>query len=631
MNESESKLQLNFFPFDKQDFVIPIYRKVVSNPISLKDENTQVYNLPKSLLGDDYQRYFVSMLAREGYELAFISSKSNFYFSNWFIYESIKNKCLKNSDIQFPNDRFTKIRFFCVLFSDDVGKDTVWVEPYFLKSKQQLGILCRFQFIRNKTNNINYKTILCRSLALKKNGRVNNNYYLDQYEKIQRFYQEFHNKLFPIQFNDQEININPSLVTIDQSKLKTKLYEFQDSKTRNSQYSGLKEYGPYQKIENLSPHFIFVFTEQFRSLSYDLYYALEGKKVPTFGGMQKLFRIPINKDSVTGKSINTYNETSVVSVINDVNKLSSTKIPIVIMIIPDDLDDLDYHKFKYLFLKNKIASQFVRASTISNDYSLKWAVSNIALGIFAKLGGKPWQIHESGRKGLIVGMGQSYFLDKSTGEIDRYFAYSILTDTTGIVRQLYVLANTDNKQSYLTQLRIELTKLLQEKITNYDSVSIHTPFNFENVEMQSIFSAIQEVDNKEIEFVVMRFDERSKFIAFDNHNNSITPYESSYLQLARNEYLVWFEGLQYHNPNLQTQIALPMHIVFEYPNEISEESQSRFLQEALNLSGANWRGFNAKTSPISFYYSRLVSRYISFFDRLGYTDLNIEDLPLWFL
>ena len=206
-----------------------------------------------------------------------------------------------------------------------------------------------------------------------------------------------------------------------------------------------------------------------------------------------------------------------------------------------------------------------------------------------------------------------------------------MTDTSGIVKQLHVLTNTHNQTRYFQELETKFANLLNQNLEKYDRFTIHTPFNFKQTEMKAIFDAIPNKDGGEKQFAVIRFDEKSKFIAFDKNNNSLTPYESSYIQLSEDEYLVWFEGLQYHNPNIQTQIALPMHIKFEYPKQISTDSQIGYLQEALNLSGANWRGFNAKTSPISFYYSRLVSKYVGFFDNLGYEDLNIENLPLWFL
>jgi len=90
--------------------------------------------------------------------------------------------------------------------------------------------------------------------------------------------------------------------------------------------------------------------------------------------------------------------------------------------------------------------------------------------------------------------------------------------------------------------------------------------------------------------------------------------------------------LQYHNPTVKRRIAKPMHIEFTYPvGGLDREEEAGFLQDAVNLSGANWRGFNAKSLPVSVYYAKLISDYIGHFDQLGLGELDVENLPPWFL
>ncbi len=130
----------------------------------------------------------------------------------------------------------------------------------------------------------------------------------------------------------------------------------------------------------------------------------------------------------------------------------------------------------------------------------------------------------------------------------------------------------------------------------------------------------------------MKFDDNSKYFGYALENNSKVPYESSYTSLGKKEYLVWFEGLQYHNPTIRRRIARPMHIEFVCSNKnLSFDEEKGYLQDAINLSGANWRGFNAKTLPVSIYYAKLIAEYIREFNRLGLPEINIENLPPWFL
>ena len=75
-----------------------------------------------------------------------------------------------------------------------------------------------------------------------------------------------------------------------------------------------------------------------------------------------------------------------------------------------------------------------------------------------------------------------------------------------------------------------------------------------------------------------------------------------------------------------------MHIEFVCSSkDMSNDDEKGYLQDAINLSGANWRGFNAKTLPVSVYYAKLIAEYIREFDRLGFPEINIENLSPWFL
>ena len=102
--------------------------------------------------------------------------------------------------------------------------------------------------------------------------------------------------------------------------------------------------------------------------------------------------------------------------------------------------------------------------------------------------------------------------------------------------------------------------------------------------------------------------------------------------LAKSEFLVWFEGLQYGGRTVNKLLSNPVHVRFIYPfEEISRDRQRAYLQDAINLSGANWRGFNAKSLPVSVYYAQLIARYLKEFRNLGLPAPDVNTLTPWFL
>jgi hypothetical protein len=130
----------------------------------------------------------------------------------------------------------------------------------------------------------------------------------------------------------------------------------------------------------------------------------------------------------------------------------------------------------------------------------------------------------------------------------------------------------------------------------------------------------------------MRFNEHNKYFGYVKNSNSMIPYESSFLQLSYKEYLVWFEGLQFQNPTVRKRIERPVYVEFLYPHKgLDQQRMKSYLQDAVNLSGANWRGFNAKSLPVSMFYAQLVAKYYKEFQQLGLNDVNIEKITPWFL
>lgn len=98
---------------------------------------------------------------------------------------------------------------------------------------------------------------------------------------------------------------------------------------------------------------------------------------------------------------------------------------------------------------------------------------------------------------------------------------------------------------------------------------------------------------------------------------------------------MWFEGLQQGSTQVVSaqNISNPVHVQFIYGPDFSEEETKSYLQDIINLSGANWRGFNAKHEPVSTLYPELIAKFAGKFDQYG-INLDIGDSALekvWFI
>jgi len=422
-------------------------------------------------------------------------------------------------------------------------------------------------------------------------------------------------------------------------RLKTKTYIFANGMESNSQFQGIKMHGPLKEISNNSL-VCFMYLSKDKYLSYELYHALEGKNFATFDGMESMFSFSLGKEHVTGIPIQGYDENNIELSIEKLISAADDR-PVLPLILfpwsrtkPNNEGRDTYFRIKHQFLKKRIPIQFVSLERMRDRDGLKWSIANIALAVFGKLGGQPWKLLPKHQRCLIIGIGQAHQKSED-GEIKRYFAYSVLSDSSGLYDSIRILAKSGDKNRYLSNLSKRLKEVLKDLSEDYERFVIHTPFKLRNDEMLAIKRALKDFDKEnksDITLVVLKFNEKSKHFGFDLNNNSKVPFESSCVDLGKGEYLVWFEGLQYHNPTVRRRFSRPMHIEFCYHNHnTAREEEISFLQDAINLSGANWRGFNAKSFPVSIYYSKIIADFIGEFDRLKLSEIDIEKLPPWFL
>ncbi|NJN13458.1 MAG: hypothetical protein HC815_38345 [Richelia sp. RM1_1_1] len=64
---------------------------------------------------------------------------------------------------------------------------------------------------------------------------------------------------------------------------------------------------------------------------------------------------------------------------------------------------------------------------------------------------------------------------------------------------------------------------------------------------------------------------------------------------------------------------------------MSSVEKTSYLQDVINLAGANWRGFNAKFLPVSIYYCQLIAQQLKKFNEQGYGSIPIKNSKPWFI
>jgi len=616
-------ITLNFLPLNTSNFSFGIYRKQ-----ALPEEKLWSHEIRKFSIADE--QYWVSFTNFEHAEQTTVNSLDvPLGLVNRYLHFLLKDKlkqidtktCEKQSVVN-RNRIYVSLETIKSADGTIIGEKTIWIEPYFLQQTSQFGFLLDYKFLQNKDYPFN-REVQKYSLSLDASYGQNKNYHIDKNEIILSFIQQF---ITPIHILSQELLISKQLQRIEADTLKPKIYIFKSNNTANSQFNGVMQYGPIEEVSK-DPFYYYLYKEEHKSFGQELVKALNGSFF-TFKGLNTLHLPNQSKANTKGITINNFSLQEINRVLEEV-KTSKQRNPIIISVTPEQEEDF-YYKLKHQCLQENIPVQTVHTETIRNPNTLKWSVSNIAIQIFSKLGGVPWIVEPSHKNCLIVGIGQAHKFNRSEKKYERFFSYSVLIDSSGKFISIKQLADETVKSKFIEGITRSISEIIGEN-DNYKKIIFHIPQKLNKDEIKTIENILAKA-GKNIELSIIKINDESDFIGFNLEKNSLVPYESSYVQISDKQYLIWTEGLNFHNSKAIKRYGNPLHIEFHYSNQIdSFKNHKAYLQDILNLSGANYRGFNAKAFPVSSFYPKLIAEFSKHFKELNLNLITKDTEKPWFL
>lgn len=618
MNDNSKKITLNFLPIDKNEFKFALWCRPADPTEKRGDPNIKRYKLPNS--DGTYKPYWVSFEKFDGADKQDVSAKTNIDLTKFYLFKLLESK-LRDANIEFRQRererRYAPNHLYIIVEKTKWGEKAIRLEPYYLKANRKFGFLVDYKFLKSPETPFS-REVQMLSFSLDNNYRSNVNYHIDKFRYIQAYLKENIDKFLRIKEDLKILNVFEEL---EYANLKIRKYKFMGEKEDNSQFNGLMKYGPYKLNQN-SVKYIYIYPIEYKDFANDLIKALNGENFKTFEGLEKL-KLPIQiKENTIGITIDSYKDNPE----SFLSKVESSENPIVIAIFPAK-EEKFYYSLKNYCLRKDIPLQTVHLETLMDENKLKWAVSGIALQIFTKLGGIPWIVESENKNCLIVGIGQS--IERSDNNILKFFAYAVLLKSSGEFLAIEPLSSAYTKDEYIKQLLGKIVEIVKE-YANYKSIVFHVPEKIKLSSIREIEKVLKENVQENIELYIIRVNDDSKFFGYDKNNNSLIPFESSYVQLSHREFLLWTEGLNYHNLTPRKRYSNPIYVDFYYSNQKNIDYKS-FLQDILNLSGVNYRGFNAKSLPVSMYYPKLISSFYKHFNQYNLELIMSKKDKMWFI
>jgi hypothetical protein len=217
----------------------------------------------------------------------------------------------------------------------------------------------------------------------------------------------------------------------------------------------------------------------------------------------------------------------------------------LIVVMVEDIENSEiYFAAKYRLLTHGVPLQVISAQLIQRRDQFKWSASNIALQIFTKLGGIPWKVRPAYDNCLIIGFGQAHRL--GVAGIQKYFAYCVATDSSGLYKKIAVLSHTNSRATYIADLQRSLVlEMAATGPSGYTHCVLHVPFKLKNDELKALENAVQSATETtaSVKFAVIKINDEHRFFGYAA-NNSRVPIEGTIARLGPTSLLLWFEGLK---------------------------------------------------------------------------------------
>lgn len=407
------------------------------------------------------------------------------------------------------------------------------------------------------------------------------------------------------------------------------LMAFGGGKTAVNAALGMREYGPFRKIEEANKVKL-LFIYQNRNDANNLYsYLRNGLK--HFPGLLSYTGIPVSLPD-GNKRLN-YN--NAVDLPNDLKGFLLKEYPgeaypetLAIVIGPfkkyesDEEESETYYKVKKLLLDKGISSQFVSNSSIKEP-NFHYFLPNIAIAILAKLGGIPWKLDNKRYNELVIG-----FNTRKYGE-NTFLGSAVFFDNEGKLGRVQGFPQSGGRE-IIQHLRNAILQYSHE-FGEPDRLVIHYYKPPQEKEIKNIEFLLKDELNLPIPFAMVEInDSKSKMdICFDAEYQMGMPESGVYVKVGRNEYLLFNNNRYQKKPVRKIEDVLPVTVRISFA-DTGGFHHKELITQVYEFSRLNWTGLKQKSQPVTTTYSKLIADFSSKFGGV-IPENNVAQGTPWFI
>jgi hypothetical protein len=387
-------------------------------------------------------------------------------------------------------------------------------------------------------------------------------------------------------------------------------------------FKALKQHGPYDNSQlGLSDgSLLFVFPTSERELARQLARTLLNG-IGTYPGFAQLFRVQV----AAGRALKS------LEVETDLSDLATAGVAyreaiagrdaarepdLAIVLVPHSErfeTQTPYYEAKAAFGNLAIPTQMVTTELLRDDAQFQWSVANIALAIFAKLGGIPWAVEApAGDDDLIIGVGRADV--GRDGARQRHFGYAVTFVSNGIYRQTWSFTPTADDSVYEERLQAAIEEALRADLDHPPGrLVVHLAKQAGVREIEAARRAM-EAANLTVPVAFLRLDDSSLHDLADTDEATFAPPKGLVAKLGPRRALLQTEGLGALGPP-----DGPLLVTMDRRSTVLESDFDALVAQVFRLAHANWRGFNAQAKPATLVYGEELASLVG----------HLQDVETW--
>lgn len=428
--------------------------------------------------------------------------------------------------------------------------------------------------------------------------------------------------------------------------------KFAKGKKSKFPLEGLKNHGPFDlesrpfkklKVFIVSPNFAKKYLDKFLQIAEKL--------------ADEMLKIKLEVVDIL--CLEKFQYRNVANYLNEVDKklenINKDELNVVLQILgarSTKREDNPYFELRKRMLgREGIAVQSITVSNLSGK-RLKAKIGNVLLGMYAKSGGKPWQLAEpvSSLYEKTIYLGYDISLIEGARRVGTTIVYDnkgqLIYSTPIDIPVVGEIIKSSHIKSYIRHALIDITKNGNE----IDTVVVHRDGEIHNEEIIGINSAVKEFNNKTKTIIIsipktgvpplfIQFED-NKYGLADNGYYFFTGYKNKqptfFLQTYGFEPLKFLSQEEYKKHSMETRVVnMLQYRVAKLSNnllqEMKEDISSLYhdiARQIFFLSRLNWgSGFGKARTPVTIHYAHKASKLLT----SGINPRNIRWDKLWMI